>query len=185
MSTIAAVIGRILLGLLFVLAGISKIIAPAEAAQAMNAVNLPGQFAIGVGIFEVVAGLLLALGFMTRLVSVLLAGFTILATMFFHNQFGDPEQGQMALKNAAIVGGLLMVFAYGQMRGSYDYIRAQRKGEVVANDANDRARDAELRAARAEARADALAERPAPATTVVRDTDGDGMADTRTTGLTP
>ncbi|MGX7951016.1 DoxX family protein [Tsuneonella sp. HG249] len=162
MSAIAAFFGRLMLAALFVLAGIPKIIDPSGAAAMLQSANLPGSLAQPAGIFEVVAGLLLALGFMTRLVSILLAGFTLLATFFFHNQFGDPLQAAMALKNVAITGGLLVVFAYGHMRWSYDHMRASRKGEVAAAKAEARAHDAELRAARAEGRATVL------------DRDGDG-----------
>ena len=167
MSAIAAFIGRLMLALLFVLAGIPKIIDPSGAAAMLESASLPPMLAQPTGIFEVVAGLLLALGFMSRLVSILLAGFTLLATFFFHNQFGDPLQAAMALKNVAIAGGLLMVFAYGNMRWSYDSMRARRKGEVAAADANARAHEAELRAARAEGRAEVAGTR-------TFDRDGDG-----------
>ncbi len=171
MSAIAAFIGRLLLALLFVLAGIPKIIDPSGAASMLQSANLPGMLAQPVGIFEVVAGLLLALGFMTRLVSILLFGFTLLTVFFFHNQFGDPMQAAQALKNVAIAGGLLMVFAYGHMYWGYDRMRAQRKGEVVAADATARAHEAELKAARAEGRAEAL---ELTDRSVVVDRDGDG-----------
>jgi putative oxidoreductase len=166
MSAIAAFIGRLMLAALFVLAGIPKIIDPSGAAAMLQSANLPGSLAQPAGIFEVVAGLLLALGFMTRLVSILLAGFTLLTTFFFHNQFGDPLQAAMALKNLAITGGLLVTFAYGHMRWSYDHMRASRKGELAAAKAEARAHDAEIRAARAEGRAVAAgvsdpADRPA------------------------
>ena len=162
MSAIAAFFGRLMLAALFVLAGIPKIIDPSGAAAMLQSANLPGSLAQPTGIFEVVAGLLLALGFMSRLVAILLAGFTLLTVFFFHNQFGDPLQAAMALKNVAIAGGLLVVFAYGQMRWSYDHMRASRKAEVAAAKAEARAHDAEIRAARAEGRATAL------------DRDGDG-----------
>jgi len=173
MSTIAAIIGRILIAALFVLAGIPKIIDPSGAAQMLQSANLPGNLAQPVGIFEVVAGLLLALGFMSRLVSILLFGFTLLTVFFFHNQFGDPLQAAMALKNVAIAGGLLMVFAYGHMVWGYDRMRAARRGEREAADANARAHDAELRAARAEGRAEAV-EGARVARRRVLDRDGDG-----------
>lgn len=153
MSAIAAFIGRLMLAALFILAGIPKIIDPSSTAQMLQAANLPANLAMPTGWFEVIAGLLLALGFMTRLVSILLAGFTLLATFFFHNQFGDPLQAAMALKNVAIAGGLLVVFAYGQMRWSYDHMRARSKGELIAADATNRMHEAELRAARAEGQA--------------------------------
>ena len=97
MPAIAAFFGRLMLAALFVLAGIPKIIDPSSAATMLQGANLPATLALPTGVFEVVAGLLLALGFMTRFVSILLAGFTLLATFFFHNQIGDPLQAAMAM----------------------------------------------------------------------------------------
>ena len=174
MSTIAAVIGRLLLALIFVAAGLTKIVNLGATQTFIETESaLPGMIALPVGIFELVAGLLLALGLMTRLVSILLFGFTLLTIFFFHNQFGDPAEMQIALKDLAIAGGLLLVFAYGQMRGSYDYIRAARKGEVKTQDADARVHEAELRAARAEGRA-ARAEGRAEVAETVIDRDRDG-----------
>lgn len=127
MSLIAAVIGRLLLALIFIVSGLQKLADPSSAAQALQAANLPATFALPTGIFEFVTGLLLAVGLMTRLVSILLVGFVALTILFFHNQFTDPAQGVQAIKNVAIIGGLLMTFAYGQMRGSYDYMRAEHR----------------------------------------------------------
>jgi putative oxidoreductase len=60
-----------------------------------------------------------------------------------------------SLSHLALIGGLLVVFAYGHMRWSYDHMHAARRGEIAAADANDRAHEAELRAARAEGAANA------------------------------
>lgn len=147
MATLAAIVGRILIAILFVISGAGKIFDPASTAQLMNAQSpFPGGWALGVGIFEVVAGLVLAFGVATRLVSILLIGFIALATLFFHRQVTDPTQAAMALKNLALIGGLLMVFAYGQASGKLGTWRER-----------DRANDAELRAARAEGRAESSA----------------------------
>ncbi|MHA6317887.1 DoxX family protein [Altererythrobacter sp. CAU 1778] len=148
MSFLAALIGRIMLAVIFILAGIQKLFDPSGAAQMLANVNLPPALALPTGVFELVAGLLLAIGLMTRLTAIVLAAFTLLTIFFFHNQFGDPLQGAMALKNLAITGGLLMVFAYGQVRGTYDSFRADR-----------RAHKAELRAAHAEGKAEGAAHR--------------------------
>ncbi len=154
MSTIAAIIGRILLGALFIISGLQKIAAPGATASYIESVTtLPGSLALPTGIFEVVAGVLLAIGLMSRLVSIVLAVFVALTIMFFHNQITDPTQGTQALKNVAIIGGLLMVFAYGQMRWSYDHIKTERRGEIATREAERRAHEAELAAARAEGRA--------------------------------
>ena len=177
MSMIAAVIGRLLIGLLFIVSGFGKIIDPsATAGYITSTTTLPGWLALPTGVFEVVAGLLLAIGLMTRLVSILLFVFVGLTIFFFHNQFTDPLQGTLALKNLAIMGGLLMTFAYGQVRGTFDYMRERR-----------RTYDAELRAARAEGRAEGATAAPrtvvatpgAAPGTVVTDVNHDGVPEVR------
>jgi putative oxidoreductase len=147
MSAVAAFIGRLLLALIFIVSGLGKVMDPAPAAQMMGAVGLPTNMAMGVGIFELVAGLLLAIGLMTRLVSIVLFVYVGLTILFFHNALSDPTQQVNALKNLAIMGGMLMVFAYGQMRWSYDHWRER-----------DRTRKAELRAAHAEGKAEGATE---------------------------
>jgi putative oxidoreductase len=114
--------------------------------------------ALGVGIFELVAGVLLAIGLMTRLVSIVLFVYVGLTILFFHSAFTDPAQQVNALKNLAIMGGMLMVFAYGQMRWSYDHWRAR-----------DKLRDADIRLAHAEGKAEGATAAAEHTTTVVRD----------------
>lgn len=142
MAFLAAVIGRMLIALIFIISGITKVMNVSATAQFIErSTTLPPGIALPVGIFEIVFGVFLAIGFMTRISSMLLFGFTIATIVFFHNVVGDAMQFQIALKNLAIAGGLLMVFAYGQARGSVDVWRER-----------DRARRAELRAAKAAAR---------------------------------
>lgn len=158
MATIAAIVGRVLLGLLFVLAGFGKILDPAGTAAYMEAQSpFPGSLALAVGAFEIAAGLVLASGFMTRLAALALIGFTALATIFFHGQVSDPQIAQQALKNMAVIGGLLMVFAYGQ-QGSRMGLLNER----------DKRHEAEVKAAHAEGKAEGIAAQP------VIDRDGDG-----------
>lgn len=154
MSMIAAIIGRLLLAAMFIVSGLQKVVNPAQTAQMLESTNLPASLAVPTGWFEVVAGLLLAIGLMTRLVAIVLAAFVALTIFFFHNDFTDQVQGALALKNMAVIGGLLMVFAYGQMRGSYDHMRTRRKTH-----------EAELRAARAEGQVEGATTQ----TTVVKD----------------
>jgi putative oxidoreductase len=158
MSMIAALIGRILLAVIFIVSGIGKVIDPAPAAGMMASVGLPANMALGVGIFELLAGLLLAIGLMTRLVSIVLFVYVGLTILFFHSALADPAQQVNALKNLAIMGGMLMVFAYGQMRWSYDHWRAR-----------DKLREADIRLAHAEGKAEGATAAAADHTTIVRD----------------
>ena len=158
MSMIAALIGRILLAVIFIVSGIGKMIDPAPAARMMAAAGLPANMAMEVGVFELVAGLLLAIGLMTRLVSIVLFVYIGLTILFFHNALADPAQQVNALKNLAIMGGMLMVFAYGQMRWSYDHWRSRAK-----------LHDTEVRLAHAEGKAEGATAAAEHTTTVVRD----------------
>ena len=71
MAWIAAIVGRLCLAVLFVFAGIGKLTDPAGTAQYITSMTtLPASLAVPTGVFEIVAGLLLAIGFMTRLVAI-------------------------------------------------------------------------------------------------------------------
>ena len=148
MAFLASVLGRMLLALIFIVAGTIKLMNIADTQAFIDrATTLPTSIAMPVGIFELVLGVFLAIGFLTRISSLLLFGFTLATIFFFHNRLGEPAELQMALRNLAIAGGLLMVFAYGQARGSVDVWRER-----------DRSRRAEIRAARAEGREKGRAE---------------------------
>jgi putative oxidoreductase len=150
MSSIAAVIGRILLAIIFIVSGATKLMNVAATEAMITGVGMPGGLAIPTGLFELIVGICIALGLMTRIASILLAGFTLLAALLYHNRLDDPMQSAMFLKDVAIAGGLLLVFAHSQIWYGWDRIRRDRRHEVATHDAEARVREAELRAARAE-----------------------------------
>lgn len=153
MSTIAAVLGRFLVALLFVVSGAMKLLDPGPAAGMLSSVGLPTALTVPTGLFEVLLGVALAIGMMTRLAALLLAAFTALTIFFFHNQFNDPAQAPTILLHVALIGGLLGIFAHSQIWWSYDALRHQRREELAT-------RDTQLSAARAEGRADAIGAAP-------------------------
>lgn len=177
MSKIAAIIGRVLIGLLFIVSGITKLTSIGATATMLGSYGLPPNFALPVGLFELLAGLCLAVGFAVRLVAVLLAVFTAGTILFAHNRFVDPAQAAQALKNLAIIGGLALAFAHSQMWGHYYTLRTARRSETTALEAERRAHEAELRAARAEATVEAV-RTTTPAGTHYVDTNHDGIPDT-------
>ena len=181
MNMIVAAIGRILLSLIFIVSGASKLFDPAATEAMITGAGLPAGLAIPTGAFELIGGIAIALGFMTRLFSILLAGFCLATALFFHRNFTDPMQAAMALKNVAIAGGFLCLFAHSQMRWSYDSMRLTRKAEIAERDGATKVHDAEIRAAAAEARADGLRTAPVAAAPVavapVIDRNRDGVDD--------
>lgn len=171
MSTFLAFVGRVLIALLFIISGIGKLADPAGAAQMLGSVGLPTELAVPTGVFELIAGLALIFGVLTRLFAMLLAGFCLLAAFFFHTTFTDAMQTAMLLKDVAIAGGLLCLTAVDSLRWSYDAVRERRRAELAAH-------DAELRTARAEGEAAAMRSDTA-GQAVVTDVDGDGIPEVR------
>ncbi|MBA4752853.1 MAG: DoxX family protein [Sphingopyxis sp.] len=156
MSMLAVFIGRLFIAVIFIVSGINKLIHISDTSALIASSGLPDGLAIPVGLFELIAGVCIALGIAVRLWSILLAGFVLATILFFHREFTDPVQAMAAMKNLAIAGGLLCLFGYGHTRWSYDALRAKRRDELAAHRAEAHATEAELRAARAEGRAEAV-----------------------------
>jgi len=100
---------RILVAQLFLLAGFSKITGYSGTQGYMEAMGVPGVLLPLVILLEVGGGLALILGWQTRIVSLALAGFTLLAAFIFHSNFADQMQMILFMKNIAITGGLLAI----------------------------------------------------------------------------
>ncbi len=112
---VATAIGRVFLSVLFILAGIGQAAAPAGTISYIESKGLPlapvayaGTVALELG-----GGLLLLVGFQARLVALAFAVFCVASALVFHLDFSDPVQQAMLLKNFAIAGGMLFVFAHG------------------------------------------------------------------------
>jgi putative oxidoreductase len=125
-TSVVPAIGRLLISTLFLLAGFSKIAAPAMTIGYIQSVGLPlPSVAFVLAAFtEIVGGLLLLLGYRTRIVASVMFFFTLATAAFFHNHLGDQNQFIHFFKNVAIAGGLLHVVAFGGGRLSLDGRRA-------------------------------------------------------------
>jgi len=122
-----ALAGRILLSLMFVLAGFSKIGGFAGTVGYMQSKGIPAaELLAGLTILlEIGGGLALMFGFMTRWAALALAVFTVIASLIFHNFWAVPEaqkmvQNLMFMKNLSIAGGLLVLAAIGPGGWSLD-----------------------------------------------------------------
>ncbi|MDP3085548.1 MAG: DoxX family protein [Rubrivivax sp.] len=125
------VIARVLLALMFVLAGFSKFgdLGGTAGYIASKGLPMPQVLAFLTAALEVVGGLALAIGFQARWAALALALFTLLASVLFHNFWAAAADQQfvqqlMFMKNLSIVGGLLFVFSLGAGPASIDARRA-------------------------------------------------------------
>ncbi len=111
-------VGRILLSIIFVMAGIDKLIKFGGTVEDITSVGVPlaTVAAVGAIVVEIAGGLSVALGSRTRLGSGLLVLFLIPATLLFHNPAVASDQLIPFMKNLAIMGGLLVLFSSGPGR---------------------------------------------------------------------
>ena len=86
----------------------------------MESAGVPGALLPLVILVEVGGALALIVGWQTRIAAWALAGFTLLAGLLFHNDFGNQIQLIMFMKNLAITGGLLILAANGAGAFSLD-----------------------------------------------------------------
>jgi putative oxidoreductase len=130
LNPILALVGRVLLAIMFVVAGYGKIGGYADIQGYMDSMGVPGMLLTLVIILELGGGLAIIAGWQTRIVAILLAGFCILAAFIFHLDFADRMQSIMFMKNLAVAGGFLALAAYGPGALALDN-RSRRRGAAT------------------------------------------------------
>lgn len=120
---VSALVARALLAILFILSGFGKIpgFEGTVGYIASKGMPLPTLMAAGAIAVELGAGLLLLVGYKARWAAMAIFLFMIPTTVIFHNFWSAPPDKAMMeqigfLKNVSIMGGLLMVWAFGPGR---------------------------------------------------------------------
>jgi putative oxidoreductase len=133
MTDLLLLIGRILLGLLFLVTSWSKLTNVEGFAGYLRALKVPApEFFSWIGaIVEFVVGVTLILGLGTRYAALLCALFLVVATALAHRYWEYPAAQVVAqknnfLKNLALFGGSLVLFATGAGRYSIDHMLAKK-----------------------------------------------------------
>lgn len=115
MSSIAMLIGRILMSAIFIQAGLSKLLNVSGTIGYFESLGLPLASVViwFVILVELVGGLLILTGFYTRIAASVLAFFCIAAAFTGHSNWADAMDFQAFMKDVAISGGLLYIAAAG------------------------------------------------------------------------
>ncbi|MDO8960577.1 MAG: DoxX family protein [Methylophilus sp.] len=120
MNGILQLLGRIMLALIFVIAGVGKLTDPAGTAGYMQAMGVPTLLLWPTIALELLGGLAVAVGFKVRYAALALAGFSVLTAIIFHSNFAEQMQSILFLKNIAMAGGLLLLAVGGKTAYSVD-----------------------------------------------------------------
>lgn len=127
---ILTLLSRILLSLVFILAGVQKLGGIEGLAGYISTIGFPSSIALAwaATIFEIVVGIAILIGFQTKWASLALAVFCIFTGVVFHYgaSAGGTDQMQMIMffKNLGLAGGFLALAASGAGAYSVDAKRA-------------------------------------------------------------
>ncbi len=127
LKTPLSIVARVLLALMFVIAGFGKLtnIDGTAGYVASGGLPFPAVLAVVVGLLELFGGLAIIAGFKARWAALALALFTIAASLLFHKFWAVPAEQQMVqqllfMKNMAVAGGLFLLTALGAGNLSFD-----------------------------------------------------------------
>jgi putative oxidoreductase len=132
-SSIGALVARVLLAFMFILAGWGKL-GDIQGSMAYTASGgLPGFFVFPAIAVELLGGIAVLVGWQTRWAALALAGFAVLAAILYHYLPAQGLEGYERMaqiinfqKNLAIAGGFLLLASFGPGRLSLDERRGQR-----------------------------------------------------------
>jgi putative oxidoreductase len=123
-------IGRLLIGLPFILFGLGKATTYDATVAMIAAVGLPlPRLAfIGAVTLEIVGGTLLVAGYKVRPIALVLAIFCMVTAVYFHRNLADQNTFVHFFKNVMMTGGLFQIAAFGAGALSLDsYVNSRRE----------------------------------------------------------
>ncbi len=120
LQALSAPIGRLFLSMIFIFSGFTKITGYAATQGYMESMGVPGMLLPLVIAVELFGGIAILFGFKARFVAILLVGFNIISALLFHQFWIDESQMNPFMKNIAMAGGFLMIFAHGAGAYSID-----------------------------------------------------------------
>ncbi|WP_432472577.1 DoxX family protein [Amphritea sp. HPY] len=119
-SATLSLLARIGLASIFIMAGLNKIGGYEGTAGYMESMGVPSILLPAVIALEVLGGIAIVAGFLTRLAAFGLAVFSLAAALLFHLNFADQMQFILFWKNIAIAGGFMLLMASGAGAFSVD-----------------------------------------------------------------
>ncbi len=113
MTKILDLFGRILISAIFLLSGFNKIGNYEGTTGWMESYGLPGFLLVPAIILEIIAPILIIIGYKTKIAAAALSLFCISTAIIFHNNLSDQMQFIAFMKNIALAGGFLFLVVNG------------------------------------------------------------------------
>ena len=113
MIKIFDLIGRVFISGIFLLSGYNKIGNYEGTVGWMESFGLPGFLLIPAIILEILAPILIIIGYQTRIAAGALSLFCLATAIIFHTDFSDQLQFIAFMKNLALAGGFLFLVVNG------------------------------------------------------------------------
>ena len=121
MVNILDLIGRILISALFLISAYNKILSLDGSMSWMEGFGVPGFLIYPAILLELIAPILLVVGYQVRLSSVALGLFCLATAIIFLRDFADPMTLTNFLKNVALAGGFFILAINGPKEYSIDH----------------------------------------------------------------
>ncbi|MDB3995365.1 DoxX family protein [Candidatus Pelagibacter sp.] len=120
MTNILDLVARVFISLIFLLSGINKIGNYDGTVGWMESIGMPGIFLIPAIILEIVAPMLIMIGYKVKISAALLSVFCVTTAIIFHSDFSDQMQFISFMKNIGLAGGFLFIVVNGAKDFSLD-----------------------------------------------------------------
>ena len=119
-SNFLDLVGRVFISAIFLLSGINKIVNYESSHSWMESFGIPGVLLIPAIVLEVVAPILIIVGYQVKISAALLSLFCIVTAVIFHTDFSNQMQFISFFKNIGLAGGFLFLAIHGAKDFSLD-----------------------------------------------------------------
>ena len=120
MTNILDLVARVFISLIFLLSGINKIGNYEGTVGWMESIGMPGILLIPAIILEIIAPMLIMIGYKVKISAALLSVFCVATAIIFHSDLSDQMQFISFMKNIGLAGGFLFIVVNGAKDFSLD-----------------------------------------------------------------
>jgi len=131
LNDVNILVSRLLLSILFIVAGYGKLNGYEATAGYMEAMHVPSLLLPLVILLELGGGLAIVFGFLTRFTAVSIGIFSIVAALIFHTDFSNETNQLMLMKDFGLAGGFFLLASTGAGRFSVDALIKNRRSKAT------------------------------------------------------